>query len=99
MKKIKFLGIDVEVLDNDDVQADRDRVDAGGEKAVQLCMRVADAPDAPTISQRHYLQRMRLRCEDCGELCWFDPASGPGRPYVQLLCLQCAAKRAREMGP
>lgn len=98
-KKVKFLGIEMETLDADDMQAERDRIDAGGEKPVQLCMRIADMPDAEPISRRHYLQRMRLRCERCGEICWFDPASGPGRRYVQLVCVPCFKEEQNDRRP
>lgn len=93
-RKEKFMGMDIEVLS----EAELLRARTATVKMTQACMRVVDAPNAPTISARHAAERQQLPCEECDALCWFDPKSGPGRLFVRLICIPCllAEAKARE---
>lgn len=58
--------------------------------------RVADAvgdPVWPTLAKRRY----RVLCEQCREICWFDPMSFGRLPdHVRRICMQCLVKNLEE---
>lgn len=88
-KKINFLGVEVEVVPDEDLSL-------APPGSVYMIIRVADAMGqfgSPQLQAR----RMKIRCDDCREACWFDPAGGwlklpEGTPRV---CIQCVTIRGR----
>lgn len=94
-RREKLFGIDIDVLSKEEMLRER----TAPEKPVQVCVRVADDPDASPISARHARDRQQLPCEECDALCWFDPEAGPGRLFVRLLCIQCLTAQARAATP
>jgi hypothetical protein len=91
--KIRIGGHEFEVM----TQADLLRARTAPVKPLQVCARVADVDPSLTASARHARERLQLPCEECNTLCWFDPASGPGRLFVRLVCIQCATEVMRRM--
>lgn len=90
MKEINFLGIPVNVIDDDDINAAADK----GEQHVYILIRCVDA-DPTAMSPDLRRRKTRTPCEGCGEICFLDPKSYDpmARINFTLLCLQCTKKR------
>jgi hypothetical protein len=92
MKKVNFLGIEFNVLAQDDVDQ---AVEAGHEHRY-IVIRVTDMDPrsgSPDLRRR----RRRTPCETCTELCWYDPKSLDALRGVNLVitCTQCEMMRIK----
>lgn len=93
MKKIKFLGMELNVLEEQDIE----QAAGDGGLHVYSCIRVADAdPDAGSPELR--ARRKRTLCEDCGAICWIDPKSFDSLRGVTMtiICMQCTLIRSEK---
>jgi hypothetical protein len=93
MKKVNFLGIELDVVDQDDI----DQAAAEGGVHRYVVIRCADSDPrggSPDLRRR----RTRTLCEVCGELCWLDPKSfDPFRGMTLVItCTRCEVIRVRE---
>jgi hypothetical protein len=94
MKKIKFLGMEFNVLDDKTI----DREAALGIEHPYIVTRVADMdPDAGSLQLR--ARRTRTLCEVCGEVCFLDPKSFDRLAAMKLtiVCTRCMIVRNRAM--
>ncbi len=93
MKKINFLGVEFNVIDDDAIrEAEQD----DKHHHMYGVIRCADADPnggSPDLRRR----RIRTLCEDCRALCWLDPKSYEPTAHLEhtILCLQCIQRRKR----
>lgn len=91
MRKTNFLGIPVNVMDDADIDAERE----SGELHLYGVMRVADTHY--NDSRDPFVQRrQRTICEDCGQVCYFDPKQFDQLRGMNLriICTRCLARTA-----
>lgn len=93
MKQINFLGIPVNVADEEDIL----EAAASGQMHYYIVIRVADAhPDAysPDLQRR----KTRTLCERCGEVCFMDPKSFDSLRGLttMIICAQCMVDKHKE---
>lgn len=95
MKKIKFLGMTFDVVEESDMVA-RAAGQQPEDRDMYIVTRVADM-DARDGSQALRARRLTVPCEDCDALCWLDPASRAQLAAVQVVvvCVQCSTRRIR----
>jgi hypothetical protein len=93
MKKINFLGMELNVLEERDIEQVADE----GGLHVYSCIRVADA-DPSAGSPELRARRKRTLCEDCGAVCWMDPKSFDSLRGVTMtiICIQCTLIRSKK---
>lgn len=91
-RKINFLGVECEVVTEEEMRT-------APPGAVYVMPRVDPANDR--VTYRHaspglLARRMKVRCDQCRALCWFDPEGG----WLKLpectdrLCMECMIIRA-----
>lgn len=93
MKKINFLGFELNVAEQDDI----DKAAEAGETHRYIVVRCADSD--PTAGSPDLLRRRtRTLCELCGEVCWLDPKSFDSLRGMALVitCAQCEIDRLRQ---
>ncbi len=92
-RKITFLGVEFNVLDEEDILA----AQLSDEPKIYSMIRVADA-DPNGGSPQLRARRVTTRCSRCKEVCWLDPESYKDVAVLKptMLCLECTAARAEE---
>src|ERR1051326_2887409 len=86
MKKVNFLGFEVNVVDEDDIDEQRE----SQKHHHYMVLRVVDTdPNAGSPDLRR--RRLRPPCEKCREICWIDPKSLDEFRGVNLtiICSHC----------
>jgi hypothetical protein len=92
-RKINFLGIEAEVMSEDEMA----QAPPG---TVYMLVRVDPVSDPETFrhaSSELLRRRLRVRCDECRAICWFDPEGGwLSLPEgIERLCMQCLIVRAQ----
>lgn len=92
MKKVNFLGMDFNVVDDDDVAQAAEL----GQHHDYMVMRVEDSSNAgsPDLLRR----RQRTLCEKCGAVCWIDPKSHEQVASLNhtIICSRCMLKKVEK---
>lgn len=93
MKRINFLGIPVNVADEEDIA----KAAAAGQMHYYIVIRTSDAhPEAhsPELAKR----RTRTLCEVCSALCYMDPKSFDSLRGLttMIICAQCMVDKHKE---
>lgn len=93
-RKVNFLGLEVEVVTDEEMQ----QAPPG---TVMMLAPVDPVNDPETFryaSPGLLKRRLRVRCDQCRTVCWFDPESGwlslpEGTPR---LCIPCVIAKAED---
>lgn len=94
MKKINFLGHELNVIDDEEVE----RAYQSGEKHVYVVTRIVDT-DPTQFPPQLRARNNRTPCEVCREICWFDPG-GYGQIAIlmpEIICTHCMLRRVRNL--
>jgi hypothetical protein len=83
MRKVKFLGIEFEVMDADE-QADV------GSGSLYVMQPIGEHDGSSRWSPQLALRVQRRRCDACHAVCWYDPASYGALPAgLRKICTAC----------
>lgn len=90
-RKINFLGIEAEVVSEEEMA----QAPPGSVYTLIRVDPVGDPENFRYASPGLLRRRLRVRCDDCRAVCWFDPEGGwlslpQGTPRI---CLECTAVR------
>lgn len=84
--------MDVDVVDDEEVN----RARRAGEKQIYVLSRVIDT-DPTDFSARLRARQLRTPCEDCREICWYDPKGYQVVAILapEMICSRCIIGRIR----
>ncbi len=91
-KKVKFLGIEFNIIDDEDIRQAKE----SGEESVYSVIRLRDA-DPLGGSPQLRARRTIVYCDGCHRACFLDPLSYAEIAVLNptIICLQCTVERAQ----
>lgn len=92
---IKVFGQEIPVVANEDQLLE---LTGGTGEHLHLVPRVDD-PGNGTMSPALTARRLRVPCETCGHICWYDPDCMMAPEGLTFICIQCLVLKMKELAP